>query len=205
MTSEAFIFVSDDTKHDSHAVQHFNGIMMKHLNEQHTTPFQKVVFFSDGVPAQYKNKTAFADLSCTEEDVGVSAEHHFFGTRHGKGPCDREFGTLKKAVKMQVKCRRADIDSAQVCVCVNRGHSQRQSQEHSSEASLENKTAALCQYGAAICRFVQGEKLLLWFLPWRRSGRDVCHVRHHWRLERCSPSKGPKGKATEQQGLCSYA
>ena len=101
MTSEAFIFVSDDTKHDSHTVQHFDGIMMKHLNEQHTTPFQKVIFFSDGVPAQYKNKTAFADLSCTEEDFGDSAERHFFGTRHGKGHCDRELGTLKKAVKMQ--------------------------------------------------------------------------------------------------------
>ena len=33
-----------------------------------------------------------------------------------------------------------------------------------------------------------------------REGRD--HVRHHRRLERCSPSKGQNGKATEQQGLC---
>ena len=40
-------------------------------------------------------------------------------------------------------------------------------------------------------------------LEMEREGRD--HVRHHRRLEFGSPSKGPKGQATEQQGLCSYA
>ena len=34
------------------------------------------------------------------------------GTRHGKGPCDREYGTLKKAVNDRVKTRRVDLLSA---------------------------------------------------------------------------------------------
>ena len=34
------------------------------------------------------------------------------GTRHGKGPCDREYGTPKKAVNDRVKTRRVDLLSA---------------------------------------------------------------------------------------------
>ena len=79
-------FVSDD-KHDCHAVHRFNCIMMQHLEEQQAIPVQKVMYFSDGAPAQYKNKTAFADLLCAE-DFGVAAERHFFGTRHGNIWCN---------------------------------------------------------------------------------------------------------------------
>ena len=88
MTSEAIIFVSDDNKHDCHAVHHFNCIMMQHLKEQQAIPVQKVMHFSDGTPVQYKNKTAFADLSCAEEDFGVATERHFFGKRHGNIWCN---------------------------------------------------------------------------------------------------------------------
>ena len=61
--------------------------MMQHLEEQQAIPVQKVMYFSDGAPAQYKNKTAFADLLCAE-DFGVAAERHFFGTRHGNIWCN---------------------------------------------------------------------------------------------------------------------
>ena len=36
------------------------------------------------------------NLCFHEEDFCVSAEWHFFGTSHGKGPCDGIGGTTKK-------------------------------------------------------------------------------------------------------------
>ena len=50
-------------------------------------------------------------------DFGVDAERHFFGT---KGPCDREFGTLTKAVSDRVKTRRARL--AWKIFCLNISH-----------------------------------------------------------------------------------
>ena len=59
-----------------------------------------MVLFSDGALTQYKDKSVFSDLSHVFMDFGVDAERHFFWT---KGPCDREFGTLKKESRLGVQ------------------------------------------------------------------------------------------------------
>ena len=62
----------------------------------------KLIQFSDGCACQYKSKTNFADVSHSKEDFSIASEKHFFGSRHGKGPCDREIGVLKKTITMAV-------------------------------------------------------------------------------------------------------
>ena len=75
-----------------------------------------MVLFSDRALTQYKDKSVFSDLSHVFMDFGVDAERHFFWT---KGPCDREFGTLKKAEE-RVKTRRARL--AWKIFCLNISH-----------------------------------------------------------------------------------
>ncbi|KAK7099806.1 uncharacterized protein [Littorina saxatilis] len=109
--TESFVFVSSDLKHDSHAVQHFQ-LSVTNLLEQRGLSFQKVVHFSDGCPSQYKCKTNFADASFAADDTGIMTEKHFFGTRHGKGPCDAEIGVVKRIAFLAVRRRRAIIANA---------------------------------------------------------------------------------------------
>ena len=54
----------------------------------------KILYFSDGSAAQYKNQKNFANLY-HKEDFWVQAEWHFYVTSHGKGPCDGIGGTIK--------------------------------------------------------------------------------------------------------------
>ncbi|XP_041368432.1 uncharacterized protein LOC121382868 isoform X2 [Gigantopelta aegis] len=121
MTNHSLIFVSNDLKHCHDAVHAFNLSTMDILVNLGVS-MKKVVYFSDGAPTQYKNKSAFCDLGYAFEDFGVHCERHFFGTRHGKGPCDREFGTLKKVVNQRVKERRAEIGTAEQFFLYCRDH-----------------------------------------------------------------------------------
>lgn len=73
--------------------------------------FDTVITFSDGAPTQYKNRVAFVDCSHAPKDLGVDSQRHFFGSRHGKGPCDRETGVIKKCLKMAVAAGSAHISS----------------------------------------------------------------------------------------------
>ena len=83
-----------------------------HLLLQNGIRIEKLIQFSDGAPTQYKGKVNFADLSYSLEDYGVPTEKHYFGSRHGKGPCDREIGTIKKSVTLAVKSRAAEVSEA---------------------------------------------------------------------------------------------
>lgn len=56
----------------------------------------KIIYFSDGASAQYKNKKNFINLCHHEKDFSITAEWHFFPTSHAKGPCDGLGGTLKR-------------------------------------------------------------------------------------------------------------
>jgi hypothetical protein len=60
------------------------------------SPLKKMVYFSDGSTAQYKNRKKELNITCHNEDFGVPAECHFFVTSHGKNACDGIGGTLKR-------------------------------------------------------------------------------------------------------------
>ena len=77
-------------------MQHFVRITNEHLQDQGIT-IARQIHFSDGSPCQYKSKVNFADASHGQVDFGFPVEKHFFGSRHGKGPCDGEIGVLQKS------------------------------------------------------------------------------------------------------------
>ena len=58
---------------------------------------QRIIYFSDGCAAQYKNRYNFINLYYHEHDFGLQAEWNFFATSHGKNACDGIGGTLKRA------------------------------------------------------------------------------------------------------------
>jgi hypothetical protein len=53
-------------------------------------------YISDDSAAQYKNFKNFLNLCHHEEDFEITAEWNFFGTSHGKSPCDGIRGTRKR-------------------------------------------------------------------------------------------------------------
>ncbi|KAJ8047472.1 hypothetical protein HOLleu_06478 [Holothuria leucospilota] len=105
------IFISDDRVHDQHAVQHFITIATEHLAHQ-GIPMIRQVHFSDGAGSQYKNKVSFNDASFGMDDFGFPIEKHFFGSGHGKGPCDAEIGVVKKCASRAVLARQVIIANA---------------------------------------------------------------------------------------------
>ena len=46
----------------------------------------KIIYFSDGSAAQYKNRKKFLNLCYHKSDFGVHTEWNFYATSHGKGP-----------------------------------------------------------------------------------------------------------------------
>ncbi|XP_070532795.1 uncharacterized protein [Ptychodera flava] len=109
---ESCMFVSSDTKHDYHAVQHFLVLAVEYLRSK-GIEIEHQVHFSDGSPTQYKSKVPFCDASHGSTDFGCTVEKHFFGSRHGKGPCDGEIGVLKKRAVTAVKSRQVIIANAE--------------------------------------------------------------------------------------------
>lgn len=99
--NESMMFITEDKKHDSHAVHHFVGLANTYLKDK-GIEINREIHFSDGAPGQIKSKTPFADVSKSTEDYGFPVEKHFFGTRHGKGPCDGEFGVVKRSVSNSI-------------------------------------------------------------------------------------------------------
>ncbi|XP_074108483.1 uncharacterized protein LOC141533475 isoform X2 [Cotesia typhae] len=92
---KSLVIISDSNKHDAVAVHVFIEIItdyVKSLPER----CNKIYYFSDGAPQQFKNFKNFVNLYYHEDDFDIPAEWHFFATAHGKGPCDGIRGILKR-------------------------------------------------------------------------------------------------------------
>ena len=94
---EAVDIVTDDLNHDAHAVNKFIHLIHSYLTEQQNIEIEEMVIISDGCASQYKCKTAFMDASNGIEDLGVTIQRDYYGSRHGKNRCDGEGGVLKSA------------------------------------------------------------------------------------------------------------
>jgi len=105
---EESIIISDDLKHDSSAVDCFERKVDTHLETCHGLNLRRKVQFTDGAASQYKGKTAFGYLARKSSKV----IRNFFGSRHGKGPCDLAGGIVKSAVRRAVNARKAIIRNA---------------------------------------------------------------------------------------------
>ena len=91
----SFVVISECNIHDVVAVHLFQTHLIEFMKKRFTT-LNRIVYFSDGCPAQYKNCKNFVNLCNHESDFGASAEWNFFATSHGKGPCDGVGGTVKR-------------------------------------------------------------------------------------------------------------
>lgn len=106
---ESCIVISEDCKHDFHAVHHFENIVKEHLTEEMGQPPNRYIIFSDGCSAQYKSKGPFADLSL----VATDTNRNFFGSEHGKNECDGEIGVVNQAIDRAIIGNKVVINNAE--------------------------------------------------------------------------------------------
>lgn len=92
---KSLVITSDNLAHDATTVHIFIQIVINWLKKKFTK-IEKIYYFSDGAPSQFKNYKNVLNLFHHIEDFGIPAEWHFFPTAHGKGPCDGVGGTVKR-------------------------------------------------------------------------------------------------------------
>ncbi|XP_074096802.1 uncharacterized protein LOC141525991 [Cotesia typhae] len=92
---KSLVIISDSNKHDAVAVHVFIEIITDYVKSL-PDRCNKIYYFSDGAPQQFKNFKNFVNLYYHEDDFDIPAEWHFFATAHGKGPCDGIGGILKR-------------------------------------------------------------------------------------------------------------
>ena len=94
---KSFVIISECLHHDTIAVYVFQEHLV-HFIKKNFRKISKILYFSDGVSGQYKNRKNFINLTHHQDDFGFAAEWHFFPASHGKGACDGLGGTLKRLV-----------------------------------------------------------------------------------------------------------
>lgn len=58
----------------------------------------KIIYVSDGIAAQHKNKLNFLNLCMFNKDFNIKAEWNCFANSHGKAACDGIGDTVKQLV-----------------------------------------------------------------------------------------------------------
>ena len=105
--SRSVLFISDDLNHDHHLVRAANETLVQYLIHEGVA-LDHHVQFSDGCAAQFKSKGPFDDV----KNESGSFERGYFGSRHGKSPCDAMGAVLKNSVTRYVKSRRGTVGDA---------------------------------------------------------------------------------------------
>lgn len=91
-----YVFISDCLEHNTVAFYVFQSKLISILKETLLFSLKKIIYFSDGSSAQYKNRKNFHNLCLHKTDFGIEAEWQFFATSHGKSACDGLGGTVKR-------------------------------------------------------------------------------------------------------------
>ena len=94
----SYVPISACLEHDTAAVYLFQEKLIRFLKSK-LSNLKKIIYFSDGCSAQYKNCKNFLNLCLHAKDFNVDAEWHFFATSHGKNSCDAVGGTCKRIVR----------------------------------------------------------------------------------------------------------
>ncbi len=87
------IILSEDKNHDSKALKHYVSLMNDHLRDRGVA-LDHEIMWPDGCSSHFKSKQPFSNVADSHID-DVPLEKYFFGSRHGKGPCDGEVDTVK--------------------------------------------------------------------------------------------------------------
>lgn len=109
----SLVIVAESLEHNIVSVHLFQTKLFTFLTDKFGN-IGKIYFFSDGSAAQYKNRKNLLNLCEMEERYGFKAEWHFFGTYHGKSPCDALGGTIKRMASRESLKHETDghIDTA---------------------------------------------------------------------------------------------
>lgn len=108
-----FVIISDCMDHDNKTFFAFQQKLVQFLKEK-VDGLCHIIYLTDGAPSQYKNRFGVINIRSHKKDFGVTAEHHFFCTAHGKSPCDGCGGCIKRLAARESIQRTADkeqIDS----------------------------------------------------------------------------------------------
>ena len=108
LITESCVCISEDLKHDGHAVKAFMQHVHTHLEEKRGLSLNRIIQFSDGAASQYKSVKPFTQLS--KEDRHI--QRNFFGSRHGKSSADGASAVVKSLCRRAVKSGEAVITSA---------------------------------------------------------------------------------------------
>ena len=101
----SYVIISNYLQHDTVTVYVFQKCLIEFLTDKFNCCPHKIIYFSDGAAAQYKNQKNFLNLCHHKADFGVEAEWHFFATSHGKGTCDG-LGSIVKRLAAKASLQR---------------------------------------------------------------------------------------------------
>ena len=107
LVRESHVFISDDIKHDHHAVNLFLQKSVEDI-KTHLPEIHRIVIFTDGCSSQYKSKGPLADLSRSS----IPTDHSYFGSEHGKSESDGETGVINMAADRAIVGRQVIINDA---------------------------------------------------------------------------------------------
>ena len=94
LITEYLVFLSDDIQHDAHIVRNITSSVRNHLQQKGV---DNLIMWSDGCSAQCESKLPFFFVSESR------LEWVFFGSRHGKSPCDACGAVVKVTCDEEVK------------------------------------------------------------------------------------------------------
>ena len=109
--TESVVAISDDLTHDYHAMHEVTKQTLSHLQRTRRLALKSVHMWSDGCASQYKSKGTLQTWLISGKTKGVSAERHYFGSRHGKGASDRKSTVVKSAATRAIKASQAVIST----------------------------------------------------------------------------------------------
>lgn len=94
----SYVVISDELAHNSSTYYVFQRHVIDEIKKEYPQ-IQSVNYWSDGAGSQYKNFKNMSNLKHHKLDHGINANHHFFASCHGKGPCDAVGGVVKSCVR----------------------------------------------------------------------------------------------------------
>lgn len=95
-------------------------IIIKHYKANYCPNLRKILSYTDGCAAQFKNFKFLTNVMYSQEDFGVEFECHFSERYHSKSCCDGLGGTIKRYVQQRVMTDQYEVYNAKQFVDVAR-------------------------------------------------------------------------------------
>lgn len=99
---EGMTLITPDQTHDYFAAAVFRRTTVNHMLQDKNIKIKQHIGWSDGCSSQYKCSRSFFEYSLYPQVFSHRYEHHFFGSRHAKGPSDAEGAVIKTWVDRQI-------------------------------------------------------------------------------------------------------